>query len=332
MRRAVVGRERGRSGRRPGRRGRAFPTGEDAWPRRFQSPRACALELRGRAWRRNAPKRRPRSAMRFATPTREHSFSDRRLRARTSGRPAQRRGTARRRDAPKGDRAMTHAAATHAPEDGMENTMTANGRQGASGLEGTRGLRNAPRAGDSLRCSAETGHRGPEGVRDAGNGPRTGTPPFKHESGHGQSERMWSEASPARSPGRWFGSARAGLGARAGSRTPLGRGTPPETPYVAARLRRGGLLPRFSLLGRAARLLAAVLALAVPLLAVLVLNDAAPAQAQTSQPTPDKLVLEFRRWPHRDHIAELVFIPGPHTAGLTVLAHYQLRWTAAACC
>ena len=90
----------------------------------------------------------------------------------------------------------------------------------------------------------------------------------------------------------------------------------------------GGLLPRFSLLGRAARLLAAVLALAVPLLAVLVLSDAAPAQAQTSQPTPDKLVLEFRRWPYRDYINALAFIPGPHIAELTVLGHYQLRWPA----
>ena len=220
---------------------------------------------------------------------------------------------------------MTHTTVTHAPENGMEGTMTVNGRQGASGPGGAKDLRNAPRVGHSLRCPAEPGHRAPEGAPGAGSGPRTGRPPFKHESGHGQSERTRSEASPARSPGRWFGSARAGLGARAGSRTPLRRGTPPETPYVAAHLRRGGLLPRFSLLGRAARLLAAVLALAVPLLAVLVLNDAAPAQAQANQPTPGKPVLTLRKWPYH-YTPEVVVIPGPPIAKVTVLGHYQLSW------
>ena len=57
-------------------------------------------------------------------------------------------------------------------------------------------------------------------------------------------------------------------------------GAPPETPCVAARLRRAGLLPRFSLLGRAARRRSATLALAVSLVAALVLGNPAPAQAQ----------------------------------------------------
>ena len=57
--------------------------------------------------------------------------------------------------------------------------------------------------------------------------------------------------------------------------TPLGPvGAPRETPCVAARLRRAGLL------GRAVRLRSAIAALAVPLVAALVLGIPAPAQAQ----------------------------------------------------
>ena len=326
MRRAVVGRERGRSGRRPGRRGRAFPTGEDAWPRRLQLRAFSRAPARwnygashGDAARsvvhasdalRNPPPTNP--AFRTWTPS-AHVRS-----------PAQGHGTAGWRDAPEGNEAMTHATATRRPEGGMGGAMTANDIAECDRTrKDARDLRNTPGGA----CTAVLGRaRARECRRGPGSGLRTGAAPFKHEHAHGEADRAWS---PRR---RWFGSARAGLGTRAGSRTPLRRGAPPEASFIAARLRRGGHLQRFSLLGRAARLLAAVLALAVPLLAALVLSDAAPAQAQTSQPTPDKLVLELRRWPHRDHIAELVFIPGPHTAGLTVLAHYQLRWTAAACC
>ena len=73
-------------------------------------------------------------------------------------------------------------------------------------LEGTKGLRNAPRSGHSLRRRAEPRHRDSERARDAASGPRTGTPPVRHESAHGQ---------PDRSQGRtWFGSA---------THTPIGR-------------------------------------------------------------------------------------------------------------
>ena len=63
-------------------------------------------------------------------------------------------------------------------------------------LEGTKGLRNAPPSGHSLRRRADPRHRGPERARDAASGPRAGTPPVRHESAHGQ---------PGRSRGRtWF--------------------------------------------------------------------------------------------------------------------------------
>ena len=197
----------------------------------------------------------------------------------------------------------------------MKKNMTTNDRQGtcARTLEGTKGLRNTPRSGHSLRRRAELKHRDCERRRGAGSGPRTGALPFKYQSGHGQSERTRSEASPTQSPGRRFRAAKAGLG------------TPPETPYVAVRLRRGGLLTRLSLLGRATRLLAAVLALAVPLLAVLVLalSDAAPAQAQANQPTPGKPVLTLRKWPH-PYIPEIVVAGNPPR--VVVLGHYELSW------
>ena len=75
-------------------------------------------------------------------------------------------------------------------------------------LEGTKGLRNAPRSGHSLRRSVVPRHRGSEGTRDAGSSPRTGTPPVKPESAHGQLRRNRGEAAPVRSRGmQWFGSA-----------------------------------------------------------------------------------------------------------------------------
>ena len=77
--------------------------------------------------------------------------------------------------------------------------------------------------------------------------------------------------------------------------------------------------------GRAARLLAAVLALAGPLLAVLVLSDAAPAQAQTNPPTPGKPVLTLRGWPH-PYTPGVVVIQGPSIAEVTVLGNYELSW------
>ncbi len=115
---------------------------------------------------------------------------------------------------------MTHTTSTRRPEDGMKGTMTANGRLGASRPGGAKELRNAPRAGHSLRCSADPFHRGSERSRDAGSGPRTGTPPFKRESGHAQPGRAHGEEAPARSRGRrWFKSARAGRGTGSGTRT-----------------------------------------------------------------------------------------------------------------
>ena len=59
---------------------------------------------------------------------------------------------------------------------------------------------------------------------------------------------------------------------------------------------------------------------AVALLGLTALMYAAPVEA--NQPTPGKLALELRNWPHRDYTPEVVAIPG----GVVVLAHYQLRW------
>ena len=50
---------------------------------------------------------------------------------------------------------MSHTRTTHAPEGGTEDAMTANQRQGASGLEGAKDLRDAPRVRQTLRCLAE---------------------------------------------------------------------------------------------------------------------------------------------------------------------------------
>ena len=50
---------------------------------------------------------------------------------------------------------MNHTTTTHAPEGGTEDAMTANQRQGASGLEGAKDLRDAPRVRQTLRCLAE---------------------------------------------------------------------------------------------------------------------------------------------------------------------------------
>ena len=118
---------------------------------------------------------------------------------------------------------MTHTTSTWRPEDGMEGTMTANGGQGASGPAGAKNLRNAPRAGPSLRCSADPFHRGSERSRGAGSGPRTGTPPFEREFGHAQPRRSRGEAAPARSRGRRrFGPARAGRDTGSATRTLFG--------------------------------------------------------------------------------------------------------------
>ena len=103
-------------------------------------------------------------------------------------------------------------------------------------------------------------------------------------------------------------------------------GLPPEASFIAARLRRGGLLQRFSLLGRAARLLAAVLALALPLLAVLVLSDAAPAQAQTDPPPPNKPVLTLSPWWPSPYRARLVPIQGPVIVEITIVGPYEVSW------
>ena len=118
---------------------------------------------------------------------------------------------------------MTHATTARPPEGGMEGTMTANGGQGASGPAGAKNLRNAPRAGPSLRCSADPFHRGSERSRGAGSGPRTGTPPFEREFGHAQPRRSRGEAAPARSRGRRrFGPARAGRDTGSATRTLFG--------------------------------------------------------------------------------------------------------------
>ena len=91
-------------------------------------------------------------------------------------------------------------------------------------LEGTKGLRNAPRSGHSLRRRAEPKHRDSERARDAASSPRTGTPPVKLESGHAQPGRAHGEAAPAWSRGRrWFKSAPAGRGTGSTSHTLIGR-------------------------------------------------------------------------------------------------------------
>ena len=56
---------------------------------------------------------------------------------------------------------------------------------------------------------------------------------------------------------------------------------------------------------------------------VLVLSDAAPAQAQANQPTPGKPVLTLRKWPH-PYIPEIVVAGNPPR--VVVLGHYELSW------
>ena len=82
-----------------------------------------------------------------------------------SAQPTQRRGTARWRESREG-KEMTHATTAPRSENAMEDTMSANDTQGACAAEGAMDLRNAPRAGHSLRCSAEPPAPGPrEGSR-----------------------------------------------------------------------------------------------------------------------------------------------------------------------
>ncbi len=64
-----------------------------------------------------------------------------------------------------------------------------------------------------------------------------------------------------------------------------------------------------------------ILALAVPMLAVLVLSDATPAQAQTNPRPPSKPVLTLRPWPH-PHEKKVIVSGGQ----LIVLTHWELSW------